>query len=149
VNFRDTGTMIAQGEKLLAQAFQVAESERLKNSRSPAKMSTAWPEILFSLYDRVGMTADDHRASFNAKQVTEAQRVVDIFSKLDYSSTFKKIALRRARTKETWKKLSERFGYSWAVCRQVSDEIVVHLVMEVQRQGVVTPVRVPEMANEF
>jgi len=96
------------------------------------------------------MTADRHRPTFNAKQVTEAQLVVDIFSQLEYPSLHKKIALHRARTKETWKKLSERFGYSWAVCRQISDEIVVHLVIEVQRKGVVTPVRTPELhANEF
>lgn len=149
MNFRETGPAVIAGEKLLAMAYRVAESERLRNSRSPAKMSTAWPEILFSLYDKVGMTADRHRPTFNAKQVTEAQKVVDIFASLPYHTWEKKIALDRAKSRATWKELNKRHGKEWHICRQISDTIVVHLVMEVQRQGVVTPVRTPEMANEF
>lgn len=133
MNFRDTGTIIRTGQKILAASFKVLDAERLKNNHSPGGRSTAWPAILLEIAEINEGMPDLLKIRYSSTQIKEAWHVCEAYSSLPYSALEKKLTLRKARSKESWKKLAARYGMEWHECRQISDTVICHLVSTMSR----------------
>ena len=128
LNFRDTGTLIALGQRAIAHSFNVLDAERLRTNHSPKGLNTAWPAILLDMSEILEGTPSLPKFRADAKDIRLATQITDVYSQLPYSSLDKKLTLHKARAKTTWKKLSAQYGYTWAECRQISDTVTLHLV---------------------
>ncbi len=129
-NFRDTGTIIATGQKILAASFKVLDAERLKNNHSPAGRTTAWPAILLEIAEIEEGMPNSLKLRYSTRQIEDAWRICELYSKLPYPALDKKLTLRKARTKDSWKKLGLRYGLEWHECRRISDTVVLHLMRQ-------------------
>ena len=129
-NFRDTGSAIRLAQTILAQSYDILQTERLLTKQSPpSKLRTAWPAMVIEFSDLIGQKQSSGSSkSYSTNDIKLADVITSIYSDLPYNRLDKKITLIRSRKNTSWRDLAKLHGTTWQQCRSSCETVLLHLV---------------------